>query len=207
MKILIACEESQAICKEFRKLWHEAYSCDILECSWWHPEWHIQGDAIEVAYWLTCNPIHQNWDMMIAHPPCTYLCIPSAQHLHKEEWRWEKMRKWADFFLKLWNAPIERIAIENPVPHSYAKLPKYDQIIYPYMFYDTTGKRTCFWLKNLSPIKILTKEKPYQERYIDKNWVARNLKWYANGSKSTRSKTPPWIAKAIAEQWWNKDTI
>lgn len=194
MKVLVACEESQAVTIEMRKLWIEAYSCDIQDCSWGHPEWHIKWDAIKEAY-------SGKYDMMIAHPPCTYLCIPSAQHLHKDPTRWDKMRDGARFFRKLLEAPIDKIAIENPVPHSYAKLPKYNQIVYPYMFLDKEGKRTCFWLKNLPKLNPINSEKFEVERYVDKNWVARNSKWYAKGSAKNRSKTPKGIAKEMARQW------
>lgn len=194
MKVLIACEESQAITIEMRKLWIEAYSCDIQECSWWHPEWHIKWDAIEEAY-------SGKYDMMIAHPPCTYLCVPWAHYLHTREWRWELMKEWKEFFMKLLNAPIQYIAVENPVPHRYAELPKYDQIIQPWQFWHELSKRTCLWLKNL-PKLIPTDIKEFHwERYKRKDWSSSNSKWYAWASAKERSKTFPGIAKAIAEQY------
>lgn len=195
MRVLIACEESQAITIEMRKLWIEAYSCDIQECSWWIPEWHIQWDAIEVAYW-------QHWDMMIAHPPCTYLSNAGARFLYAG---WilneERLAKWMEakeFFMKLLNAPIERIAVENPVQSTVYWIPKYTQSIQPYQFWHPFKKKTCLWLKNLpllQPTEIL--EKPESTK-IAGNWFN---KWGKDRQKN-RSKTFPWIAKAIAEQWW-----
>ena len=145
MKILVACEESQAVTIELRKLGHEAYSCDIQECSGGHPEWHIQDDALKVAY-------REHWDMMIAHPPCTYLSNSGVSWLYRKPGRWEKMREGAEFFLKLMNAPISKIAIENPIIHKYAAEiigKRQDQTIQPYQFGHAESKRTCFWLKNL----------------------------------------------------------
>lgn len=195
MKILIACEESQAICKEFRILWHEAYSCDILPCSGWHPEWHIQGDALEEAY-------SGKYDMMIAHPPCTYLSNAWATRLYPQKWvlNEERYKKWLeakDFFMKLLNAPIDKIAVENPVQSTIYGIPKYHQSIQPYHFWHPFQKKTCLWLKNLpllQPTAIL--EKPESTK------VAWN--WFNTGGKDrqkNRSKTFPWIAKAIAQQW------
>ena len=195
MKILIACEESQAICIEMRKLWHEAYSCDIQECSWGHPEWHIQWDAISEAY-------SGKYDMMIAHPPCTYLSNAGARFLYAG---WvlneERLAKWMEakeFFMKLLNAPIERIAVENPVQSTVYGIPKYTQSIQPYHFWHPFQKKTCLWLKNL-PLLQATEilEKPESTK------IAGN--WFNKGGKDrqkNRSKTFPWIAKAIAEQWW-----
>lgn len=195
MKILIACEESQAVCKAFRELGHEAYSCDIQECSWGNPEWHIQWDAIEVAYW-------QHWDMMIAHPPCTYLSNAWARFLYAG---WvlneERLKKWMEakyFFMKLLNAPIEKIAVENPIQSTVYWIRKYDQIIQPYHFWHPFQKKTCLWLKNLpalQPTDIL--EKPESTK-IAGNWFN---KWGKDRQKN-RSKTFPWIATAMAQQWW-----
>ena len=193
MKILIACEESQAICKEFRRLWHEAYSCDILECSWWHPEWHIQGDAIVEAY-------SGKYDMMIAHPPCTYLSNAGARFL----WAWwklneERYKKWLeakDFFMKLYSAPIKYIAVENPIPSKVYELPQYTQFIQPYEHWHPFSKKTCLWLKNLPQITP-TSIVDYESTKIAGNWFN---KWGKDRQKN-RSKTFPWIAKAIAEQY------
>lgn len=194
MKILIACEESQAVCKEFRALWHEAYSCDILPCSWWHPEWHIQWDAISEAYsW--------KYDMMIAHPPCTHIAVSWAKHFEKKRQDWRQQEA-IEFFLKLANAPIDKIAIENPVCIMSSVWKKPDQIIQPWQFWDEFQKTTCLWLKNLPELKhtnIVSK----WEFYISPSWK-KLPKWY-NEAKwnrwKSRSKTFPWIAKAIAQQW------
>lgn len=194
MKILIACEESQAVCKAFRELWHEAYSCDIQECSWGHPEWHIQVDAIDEAYsW--------KYDMMIAHSTCTYLSNAWARFLYAG-WKLneERLAKWMEakeFFMKLYNATIKYIAVENPVPSKVYQLPKYSQTIQPYHFWHPFQKKTCLWLKNLPeliPTEIL--DNPESTK-IAWNWFN---KWWKERQKN-RSKTFPWIAKAIAEQW------
>lgn len=204
MKILIACEESQAICKEFRALWHEAYSCDILPCSWWHPEWHIQGDVLE--------HIEDGWDMMIAHPPCTYLTVTWNRWFNELKY-WEKAvqrkkdREWAiDFFMKLANAPIEKIAIENPVGVISSHWRKSDQIIQPFQFWHKESKKTALWLKNL-PKLVPTDIVQEEERVVFKSWKTMP-KWYADcwhlpkeERSKMRSKTFPWIAKAIASQW------
>lgn len=197
MKILVACEESQAVTIELRKLGHEAYSCDVQECSGGHPEWHILDDAIKVSY-------REKWDMIIAHPPCTYLCVPGAHYLHKQEGRWDKMLKGKDFFMEFYNHPCEKIAIENPVPHKYAELPKYDQIIHPWMFGHEQSKRTCLWLKGLpklTPTKIMENR---GERYVRKDGTTSNSKWYAKSNAKQRSKTFNGIVKAMAEQWAGK---
>lgn len=194
MKILIACEESQTVCKAFRALGFEAYSCDIQECSGGHPEWHIQWDAIEEAY-------SGKYDMIIAHPPCTYLCVPWAHYLHTREGRWEKMLEWKEFFMKMLNAPIKFIAVENPVPHRYAELPKYDQIIHPWQFGQEFSKRTCLWLKNLPKLIPTDIRENHWERYYRLDGSSSNSKWYAWASPKERSKTFQWIADAMASQW------
>jgi len=197
MKILVACEESQAVTIELRKLGHEAFSCDIMECSGGHPEWHIQRDAIAVAN-------REHWDMMIAHPPCTYLSNSGVCWLHKDESRWGKLQDGASFFKKLLDSPIERIAVENPIPHKYAVEiigRKYDQLVQPYMFGHPESKATCFWLKNLPK---LTETNNVKEEFesLPKN-VAQRLHYLPPGKDRAmlRSKTFPGIAKAIAKQW------
>ena len=196
MKILIACEESQTICKAFRELWHEAYSCDILECSWGHPEWHILGDAVEVAY-------REHWDMMIAHPPCTHIAVSWARHFEQKRKDW-RQKEAIDFFMKLANAPIERIAIENPVCIMSSIWRKPDQTIQPWMFWDQAQKTTCLWLKNLPKLQetdIVWKWEFYispSGKKLPKWYNETTIKW---DRQKSRSKTFPWIAKAIAEQW------
>ena len=192
MKILVACEESQAVCTELRALWHEAFSCDILPCSWWHPEWHIEWDVLE--------QLDKWWDMMIAHPPCTYLSNAWARFLYP---KWvlntERLEKWLvakDFFMKLYNVAIPKICVENPIPSRVYWLPEYTQIIEPYQFWHPFKKRTCLWLKwlpNLEPTDIL--DKPESTK-VPWNWFN---KWWKERQKN-RNKTFPWIAKAIATQ-------
>lgn len=197
MKVLVACEESQAVTIAFRKLGHEAYSCDIIDCSGGYPEWHIKGDAVKEAY-------SGKYDLMVAHPPCTYLSNSGVCWLHKDPTRWAKLDKGASFFKKLLDAPINKIAIENPVPHKYAVERigcKYTQTIQPYQFGHTESKRTCFWLKNLEPLK--------ETENVKKEWEAlpknqgQRLHYLPPGPERAklRSKTFPGIAKAIAEQW------
>ena len=194
MKILIACEESQAVCKAFRAKGHEAYSCDILPCSGGHPEWHIQGDAIKEAY-------SGKYDMMIAHPPCTYLSNAGARFLYPKgvlnEERLALGLEAKEFFMQLLNAPIEKIAVENPVQSRVFGIPKYDQVIEPYQFGHPFKKKTCLWLKNLPPLEptnVLPKPESTK--------VAGN--WFNKGGKErqkNRSKTFPGIAEGMANQW------
>lgn len=196
MKILVACEESQAVTKEFRKLGHEAYSCDILECSGGHPEWHIQGDALAEAY-------SGNYDMMIAHPPCTYLSNAGARFLYPNKKlnndRLSKGLQAKGFFLTLLDAPIKKICVENPLPSSIYNLPKHTQVIQPYQFGHPYKKRTQLWLKNipeLLPTNIV--------QVAESTKVAGN--WFNKGGKDrqrNRSKTFPGIAEAMAAQWGN----
>lgn len=196
MKILIACEESQAVCIEFRKLGHEAYSCDIQECSWGHPEWHIQWDAISEAY-------SGKYDMMIAHPPCTDLAVSGARHFARKIADWSQQRS-IDFFMQLANAPIRKIAIENPVCIMSTKWRKPNQIIQPWQFWDEAQKTTCLWTKNLPnliPTKIVSKGK----FKTTSTWKVFSEFMWLPGWKA-RSKTFPWIAKAIAEQWGSVTT-
>lgn len=205
MKVLIACEESQAVCIAFRELWYEAYSCDILPCSWWHPERHIQWDAIQEAY-------SGKYDMMIAHPPCTYLSNAWATRLYPQKWvlnidRYNKWLEAKEFFMKLYDAPIKYIAVENPTPSKVFGLPQYDQVIQPYEYWHNFSKRTCLrlkWLPKLKPTNIVTDNITSRV-----SWWSKDSKWNKRKMPSTnfrdpknRSKTFPWIAKAIAEQRW-----
>ena len=195
MKILVACEESQAVTIELRKLGHEAYSCDLLPCSGGHPEWHIQGDVLE--------HLDDGWDMMIAHPPCTYLSNAGARFLYPkgvlDQERLGKGMESKVLFMKLLNAPIEKIAVENPVQSRAFGIRKYDQTIEPYHFGHPFKKKTCLWLKNLPPlVPTNVLEKPESTK------IAGN--WFNKGGKErqkNRSKTFLGIAKAIAEQWTN----
>lgn len=196
MKILIACEESQTVCKAFRALGHEAYSCDILPPSGGHPEWHIQGDALIEAY-------SGKYDMMIAHPPCTYLSNAGVRFLYPKGelnlMRFEKGVEAGQLFLMLLNAPIKYVCVENPVQSRAYGLPKYTQTVEPYYFGHPFKKKTCLWLKNLpklEPTNLL--EKPESTK------VAGN--WFNKGGKErqkNRSKTFQGIADAMANQWGN----
>ena len=212
MKVLIACEESQAITIEMRKLWIEAYSCDILDCSWWHPEWHIKWDAIKEAYsW--------KYDMMIAHPPCTYLSVAWAWAMYNKDWsikqeRMDNQNEAAEFFMKLMNAPIDKIAIENPICVMSTRFRKPNQIIHPYHFWDEASKSTCLWTKNLPLLEYTNIVWKWEfKEWVDKKtwktkrqaqWIYDALgKWWKKRHiQKLRSKTFPGIAKAIANQYW-----
>lgn len=212
MKILVACEESQAITKEFRALGHEAYSCDILPCSGGHPEWHLQGDVFGF--------IDQGWDLMVAHPPCTYLSVSGARHLYNKDGsknleRYKNQREALDFVQKLMDCDIPRIAIENPVSVISSQIRKPDQIVQPWMFGDSASKTTCLWLKNL-PKLVATNvvEKGDFKEWVDKKSgkTKRQATWYYDAlinaktpeeRRSLRSKTFKGIAQAIASQWGN----
>ena len=205
MRVLIACEESQTITKEFRKLGHIAFSCDILPCSGGYPIWHLQGDVLKY--------INQDWDLMIAHPPCTYLSVSGARHLYNKDKtpnieRYSNQKTALQFVQKLMDANIERIAIENPVSVISTHIRKPNQIIQPYMFGDEATKTTCLWLKNLpllKPTNIVGKG----DRIIFKSGKS-HPKWYADAMANSktieerrrlRSKTFLGIAKAMAKQW------
>lgn len=193
MKILVACEESQAVTMEFRKLGHDAYSCDVIPCSGGHPEWHLQQDALEL--------LKEKWDMIIAFPPCTYLTNASAVHLFPgkklNHERYEKGLKAKEFFMRFYNADCEKIAIENPIPLRIFELPSYDQIVHPYEHGHPYTKKTCLWLKGLP--KLIPSNIVYE--YV-KSWVYEGAKATKTESRSKiRSKTFPGIAKAMATQW------
>ena len=215
MRILVACEESQAVTKELRKLGHEAYSCDLQDCSGGHPEWHIKGDVVPLlnggVHITTCDghthDISEKWDMIIAHPPCTYLTNAGARHLwaggklNKE--RYKKGLAAKEFFMRFYNADCPKIAIENPVASSIYGLPKYSQIIQPYQFGHSATKKTCLWFMGLPLLKPTNEvAKPIYRKFVQKNGNVRSTCWEMehHGSLS-RSKTFPGIAKAMAEQW------
>jgi hypothetical protein len=215
MRVLLACEESQAVCIEFRKLGHEAFSCDIQEQSGGYPEWHYKKDIFEV--------INYGWDLMIAFPPCTHLAVSGAPHFEQKR-KDGRQQEGIDFFMKMVNAPINKIAIENPIGimSKVYKLP--NQIIQPYFFGDPFSKSTCLWLKNLphlyhnaepnlfdTNITHTNKNELEYFEWIDKKGVKkRQPLWYYEAFKNAktkeersrlRSKTFPGIAKAMAEQW------
>ena len=206
MKILVACEESQTVCKAFRAKGHEAYSCDILPCSGGHPEWHIQGDALIEAY-------SGKYDMMIAHPPCTYLTVTGNRWFNVDRYgkkalkRIEDRKEAVSFFIKLLEAPIEKICVENPVGVISSLYKKPEQIIQPFYFGHEEAKKTCLWLKNLKP---LIHTKIVQPKYTTYKSGKRMATWYADAIKlpkhersMLRSKTFQGIADAMSDQWGN----
>jgi len=207
MKILIACEESQAVTIEFRKLGHEAYSCDILPCSGGHPEWHLQQDVTGL--------LKQHWDAIIAFPPCTDLAVSGARHFERKIADGSQQRS-IDFFMLFANSECSNLAIENPVGIMSTKYRKPDQIIQPYEFGDPVKKTTCLWLKNLPALKkgvnvendviyyVSPKGKKMSEFHA-KQIIVDGKKYGYNTAqfKKHRSKTFPGIAKAMAEQWGN----
>ncbi len=223
MKVLIACEESQEVCKAFRALGHEAYSCDIQEPSGGHPEWHILGDAlkaIEGGQVTTMDgKTHDigRWDLLIAHPPCTFLSYVSQIHFslkhtpaEKVIARWKERALAAVFFMRFLTANAERIAIENPVGFMNTAFKSADQTIHPYMFADSeedtenyVTKATCLWLKNLKPLRGNGLPKPDNGKLFGKLPNGKNRTWEDTYSRSAkvRSKTFPGIARAMAEQW------
>jgi hypothetical protein len=188
MKILVACEFSGIVRESFKKKGHDAWSCDLLPTE--IPGQHIQGDVLEI--------INDGWDLMIGHPPCTYLCNAGVQYLKNNEERKSQMLKARLFFLKLLNSKINKICIENPVPHKYSNLPKYSQIIYPFWFGEKKSKRTCLWIKNL-PFLNSTDIVDKGEFYKCSNG-GTNPKWYSTTSKN-RSRTFQGIADAMSDQW------
>jgi hypothetical protein len=215
MKVLVACEESQAVCKEFRRLGHEAYSCDLQECSGGHPEWHILGDAIKATKGgqvTTMDGVTHDvgkWDLLIAHPPCTYMSKAGARWMYPvarqvDPDRLEKAMQAKEFFMKFYNADCDRICIENPTPLKVVGLPKEIQAIQPYMFGDPYSKRTLLWLKGLpelKPTNVLEDFVPY---------LPSNTGGFSRGKGGSRgvahnakdaSKTFTGVAKAMAEQW------
>lgn len=197
MRVLIACEESQAVCIEMRRLGHEAYSCDIQDCSGGHPEWHIKGDALEL--------LKMKWDMIIAHPPCTYLTIAGATRTFPkpgvpDQSRYAKGQEAADFFRAFLDADCPRIAVENPVPMKCFGLPRYDQIIQPYEFGHPWHKKTCLWLKGLPPLFATELVQPTGYWVQRTGQRAMGIKGGHRDPK-LRSKTFPGIARAMAEQW------
>lgn len=197
MKILIACEESQAVCKEFRKLGHEAYSCDTYPCSGGHPEWHIQEDVVPL--------LEQNWDMIIAFPPCTHLTVSGARYW-KEKQADGRQQQGIDFFMKFANAKCDKIVIENPIGIISTKWRKPDQIIQPWQFGHETTKATCLWVKGLpllEPTNIVSKGKRvfYKSGNSSPEWHDKTWGLSPEERAKARSKTYMGIAKAMAEQW------
>lgn len=220
MNILIACEESQAVCKAFRELGHNSFSCDLEECSGGHPEWHIKGDVIPLlngyTSFRTCDDnvhyINRRWDLIIAHPPCTYLTVTGnrwfdvGKYGEKAIKRLKDREEAFDFFIKFVNADCDKIAIENPIGYVSTKYRKPDQIIHPYMFGDRARKATCLWLKGLKPLVPTDIVDPIIIEYkngkgTDNPWHMETMSLPPKERAKARSKTFPGIAKAMAEQW------
>lgn len=185
LRVLIACEESQTACIQFRRLGHKAYSCDIQECSGGHPEWHICGDVLPL--------LSDSWDIIIAHPPCTYLTKSSATRMFPNKildtGRYEKMLAARQFFMRFYECDCRHVAIENPTPLKIAGLPPYSQVIQPYEFGHPYSKRTLLWLRDLPALMPTC----YAARYT--SWVLHSS-W-----AKTRSKSFEGIAAAMANQW------
>ena len=218
VKVLVACEESQAVCTAFREKGHEAYSCDIQDCSGGHPEWHIMQDVLPLLngaceFYTTDGQAHKiegKWDLIIAHPPCTYLSNAGAARLYPKkgeinEERYKKGLEAKKFFMEFFNADCEKVCIENPIPTRIYNLPQYTQTIQPYEHGHPYSKKTCLWLKGLQKI-------------TPTNLVEPLCSWVSGGSKDKhgnrrkncgtkfrdskiRSKTFEGIAKAMADQW------
>lgn len=217
MKVLIACEESQRVCIAFRERGHEAYSCDIIEPSGGHPEWHMKGDALKAIeggiFYTMDGELHSvdKWDLIIAHPPCTYLSNAGARHLwrgHKLNIeRYKKGLAAKDFFMKFVAADCEHIAIENPIPSRCFFLPHYTQIIQPYQFGHPYTKKTCLWLIGLPPLKPTNVVEPVGTFCPSGSYSHKHDNKYkgifTRDRAKNRSKTFEGIATAMAEQWGN----
>lgn len=220
MKILVACEESQTVTKAYRECGHEAYSCDIIDQSGGHPEWHIRWDALALingncTFMTTDGELHSidgKWDILIAHPPCTYMSKAGARFMYPtagniDDERLKKALEAKEFFMKFLNADCDRICVENPTPLKIVGLPKESQVIQPYQFGHPFSKRTLLWLKGLpklEPTDVLTEYKPF---------LPSNTGGFARGCGGSRgvahnakdaSKTFQGIAKAMSEQWTAK---
>ena len=196
MRVLVACEESQAVTKAFRDAGHEAYSCDVQPCSGGRPDWHVQTD-VRIQ-------LHKRWDLMIAHPPCTYLCNSGVRWLYENSTRWDDLDLGAEFFRLLLNSGIPKIAVENPIPHKYAVKrigAKYDQLIQPWMFGHKETKATCLWLKGLPFLEPTTNLK--EETKALPNKESQRIHRASPGPERSklRSKTFSGIAQAMAQQW------
>lgn len=207
LKVLIACEESQEVCKAFRKLGHEAYSADIQEPSGGHPEWHIIGDVIpyidgDCKFTTMDGTEHEiagEWDLLIAHPPCTHLAVSGMRWFKEGKKPMFLQDEAAEFFMKFVNAKCKKIAVENPVCVMSTRYKKPTQIINPWQFGHPEQKKTCLWLKGLPRLVETNNVHDYMMTLPEKQ---RTRVWQlGSGHAKERSKTFPGIAKAMAEQW------
>ena len=224
MNVLIACEERQRVCISFREKGYDAYSCDVQECSGGHPEWHIQENVLEIingnCLFVTMDGkihkdvSHNEWDLIIAHPPCTYLTVTGNRWFNIEKYgdkakvRYEKREQAFNFFMSFVNAKCNHIAIENPVGYISTAYRKPGQIIQPYMFGDPVRKSTCLWLKNLPTLESTNIVEPIIRSggYSGAAWAAKDengktLAWNDPRTAKIRSKTFKGIAEAMVEQW------
>ena len=197
MKILLACEESQIVTKEFRKLGHEAYSCDIEPCSGGHPEWHLQQDVEPL--------LKQKWDMVIAFPPCTHIAVSGAAWF-AQKIKDGRQQQGIDFFMLFTNCKCSKVAIENPVGIMSRVWRKPDQIIQPYDFGEDASKKTCLWLKGLPELQSTGHVPPCKtvgglSRWANQTGSGQNKMGPSPERAKLRSKTFPGIAKAMATQW------
>lgn len=210
MKVLVACEESQRVTSEFRKLGHEAYSCDLMPTSGNHPEWHIKGDVLEI--------LNESWDMVLAFPPCTYLTVTGNRWFNVDKYgdsaiqRLKCREDAVDFFMRFANCSAPKVAIENPIGVMSTRYRKPDQIIQPYYFGDPERKATCLWLKGLPKLKSTNIVEP--NIYVFKNGKGTTGNWHYQSlglppkeRAIFRSKTFPGVARAMAEQWGNCEAI
>ena len=207
MNVLVACEESQRVCTAFREKGHNAFSCDIIPCSGWHPEWHIQGDVLkilnpyelpfggEVIEFRTMdgtNYVIEKWDLIVAFPPCTHLAVSGARYFEQKR-KDGRQQQGIDFFMEFTKADCEKIAIENPIGIMSTHYRKPDQIIQPWMFGHGETKATCLWLKNLPKLEPTNIVDGREQRIWRMPPGPERAK--------ERSKTYEGIAKAMADQW------
>ena len=207
MNVLVACEESQVVCKAFRELGHKAYSCDIQECSGGYPEWHIYQDVLPLLNGNckfktmdnTEHEINGKWDLIIAHPPCTHLAVSGARWFKEGVKPMYLQEEAIDFFMKFVNADCDKIAIENPICIMSTKYRKPDQIINPYQFGHLEQKKTSLWLKGLPKLKETNNV--YEEMMKLPIKQRARIWWLGSNKSKERSKTYEGIAKAMASQW------
>ena len=207
MKVLVACEESQRVCIAFRKRGHEAYSADIQEPSGGRPEWHILGDVLPIingdCVFTTMDgekhAVYGEWDLLIAHPPCTHLAVSGMRWFKEGVKPMHLQEQAADFFMKFINADCDHIAVENPICIMSTRYRKPDQIINPWQFGHPEQKKTCLWLKNLPKLKETNNVYEYMMTLPIKERT--RIHWLGSNKSKERSKTYYGIAEAMAEQW------